>query len=63
VDLRRQLRKKILLLLLVVIFFYGCARPLTSHKENVLPPPSAEAIWVYGHYDSQGRWIPGRWVE
>lgn len=59
----RQVITKILPLLLVLIFCYSCARPLGLNNENIPSPPSAEAIWVYGHYDSQGRWIPGRWIE
>jgi hypothetical protein len=58
------MKKKIsILILLAFIILYGCARPLTPKRENIPAPPSPQAIWVYGHYDSQGRWIPGRWIE
>ncbi|MBI2486762.1 MAG: YXWGXW repeat-containing protein [Deltaproteobacteria bacterium] len=56
------MKKKILILSVAFILFYGCARPLTR-RESIPPPPSAQAIWIYGHYDSQDKWIPGRWVE
>jgi hypothetical protein len=56
--------KKIILIPLVALTLcYGCARPLTTKKENIPPPPSAQAIWVYGYYNPQGKWIPGRWIE
>jgi len=55
------MEKKILILLVALILFNGCARPLT--RENIPPPPSAQAIWLYGHYDSQGKWISGHWIE
>jgi len=54
---------KIVFLSMILMLVFGCARPLGLNKENIPPPPSAEAIWVYGHYDIQGRWIPGRWIE
>jgi putative transposase len=41
----------------------GCTKPLTMKNETIPPPPSAQAIWVYGHYNPQGKWVPGRWIE
>jgi len=53
--------KKLLVLLMAILILGACARPLI--RENIPPPPSQGAIWVYGHYDSQGKWIPGRWIK
>jgi uncharacterized lipoprotein YajG len=60
---RREMTKNIFIPLVALMLFSGCARPLTMKKENIPPPPSAQAIWVYGHYNPQGKWIPGRWIE
>lgn len=48
------MKKKTVILLAALILSYGCARPLTAKEKNIPPPLSAQAIWVYGHYDSQG---------
>jgi hypothetical protein len=55
--------KKIFILFMVLLFFSGCAKPLTMKKETIPSPPSAQAIWIYGHYNLQGQWISGRWIE
>ncbi len=61
------MKKGVLILLALIaafVFTYGCAEPLITRRgETIPPPPSAQAIWVYGHYDSQGKWVPGHWVE
>ncbi|HEX3034266.1 MAG TPA: hypothetical protein VHT73_03910 [Thermodesulfobacteriota bacterium] len=54
--------KKLLVLLIALLIFGGCVGH-SAGRENIPPPPSRDAIWVYGHHDSQGRWIPGRWVD
>jgi hypothetical protein len=58
-----EMKKKMLLPLVALMLFSGCARPLTMKNEHIPPPPSAQAIWVYGHYNPQGKWVPGKWIE
>jgi uncharacterized lipoprotein YajG len=57
------MKKKIFVLFVALMLFCGCARPLTMKNETIPLPPSAQAIWVYGHYNPQGKWVPGRWIE
>jgi hypothetical protein len=57
------MKKTILVSLVALMLLCGCAGPLTMKKENIPPAPSAQAIWVYGHYNPQGKWVPGRWIE
>jgi hypothetical protein len=59
---REKIKTKISIPTLIGIITYGRAKPLTS-RENIPPLPSHEAICVHGHYDSQGDWIPGYWIE
>jgi len=59
-----KMMKKILAPILAVLTLsFGCARPFTTKREKIPPPPSPQAIWVYGHNDSQGKWIPRHWIE
>jgi hypothetical protein len=60
---REAMKKKIFVLFVALMLFCGCARPLTMKNETIPLPPSAQAIWVYGHYNPQGKWVPGRWIE
>ncbi len=58
------MRKKILIILAVFMFTSGCAETVITRRGEKIPPsPSAQAIWVYGHYDSLGKWVPGHWIE
>ena len=58
------MKKIILILIAVLMFTYACAEPVMTRRGEIIPPPpSAQAIWVYGHYDFQGKWVPGHWVE
>lgn len=59
-----EMKKRILILIAVLIFNYACAETVMTRRGEIVPaPPSAQAIWVYGHYDLQGKWVPGHWVE
>jgi hypothetical protein len=60
---REEMKRPIVALLVALMLLCGCAKPVTMKNENIPPPPSAQAIWVYGHYNPQGKWVPGRWIE
>ena len=36
-----------------------------GHREvrRVWIPPTYERVWNPGHYNHEGRWIPGQWIE
>jgi hypothetical protein len=61
---RCSMKKTVLLLiaLMLIVPLTGCrhpaaGRPGIGKRGSVKVTP----LWVKGHYDSKGRWIPGHW--
>ncbi|HEX4476727.1 MAG TPA: hypothetical protein VH142_16680 [Polyangiaceae bacterium] len=53
------------LLFLTALGAFGLAPALAACTGEVVverPRGCADAVWVHGHHNDYGRWVPGHWV-